>query len=114
MLSLGDNLVYYGWDLSHSSPKVRQGKPAEENRFFTSAADGPMPALTLDLARKANIARLGSTVLLFYPKQTEDLFWILEKQYSGDRETNDIRATVFTVVRDGKKFAFEVIDQKYF
>ena len=109
-----DNLVHYGYDLSKISPEVKHRNPTDDNRFYTTAADGPMPALTMNLARKADIARLGSTVLLFYPKKVEDTLWILEKQYSGDRNANDIRETVFTIVREGNAFKFEVVDQKYF
>ena len=38
----------------------------------------------------------------------------MERTYSEDRDVNTIRETVFTVVRNGKEFAFKVIDQKYF
>lgn len=109
-----DNMVHYASNLSSNTAEVRQGEPTADNRFYTSAADGPMPALTMDLARNADIARLGSIVLMFYPKPVEERLWILEKEYSGDRDTNDIRQTVFTVVRDGNAFDFKVIDQKYF
>ncbi len=73
-----------------------------------------MPALTMDLARKANVARFGPVVLLFYPFEVESVLWTMERTYSGTRDVNTIRETVFTVVRDGKEFTFEVIDQKYF
>ena len=45
-----DNLVHYAYDLSGAAPKIKQASPREETRGYTSAADGPMPTLTMDLA----------------------------------------------------------------
>lgn len=109
-----DNLVHYGYDLSSSTPKVKTGEPTKESRGYTSAADGPMPALTMDFARKADVARFGPVVLLFYPFDVESVLWTMERAYSKSRDVNTIRETVFTVVRDGNAFTFKVIDQKYF
>ncbi len=109
-----DNLVHYAYEVSQGAPKVREGDPKEEKRGYTSAADGPMPALTMQLARKANIASQGPVVLLFYPFEVESILWTVENKYSGDRDVNTIRETVFTVTRQGNGYQFEVIDQKYF
>lgn len=108
-----DNLVHYASEVS-TTPKQRSEKPGKETRGYTSAADGPMPALTNRLARKADIARHGTIVLLFYPFELESVLWTLEKKYSEDRDVNTIRETVFTVVPDRDQFTFEVLDQKYF
>lgn len=109
-----DNQVHYGYDFSQAAPKVKSAAPTDETRGYTSAADGPMPALTMELARKADIARFGPIVLLFYPFEVESVLWTLEKEYTGGRDANDIRETIFTVIRDGKEFKFEVVDVKYF
>jgi hypothetical protein len=109
-----DNLVHYASTLSAAAPQIRTAEPTKENRGYTSAADGPMPALTDDLARKADIARLGDVVLLFYPFEVESILWTMENKYSKGRDVNTIRETVFTVTRDGDNFGFEIIDQKYF
>jgi hypothetical protein len=109
-----DNQVHYAFELSSSTPQTRSGDPVRENRGYTSAADGPMPSLTNDLARKADIARLGNVVLLFYPFEVESILWTMENKHSEGRDVNTIRETVFTVTRDGKSFGFEIIDQKYF
>ncbi len=109
-----DNLVHYAYDLSSPAPKVKTGDPVKESRGFTSAADGPMPALTMNLARKADVARFGPVVLLFYPFDVESVLWTMERAYSEARDVNTIRETVFTVERDGSGFTFSVIDQKYF
>jgi hypothetical protein len=108
-----DNLVHYASNLS-GAIQVRSGKPTEDSRGWTSAADGPMPTLTVQLARKADIAKLGNIVLLFYPFEVESILWTLENQYSQGRDVNTIRETVFTVVPNGSDFEFKVIDQSYF
>ena len=109
-----DNRVHYAFDISSSSPKSRTGDPKQERRGYTSAADGPMPQLTMQLARKADIARHGSIVVLFYPFEVESILWTAERKYAGDRDVNSIRETVFTVTRDRSNYGFEVIGQKYF
>lgn len=109
-----DNLVHYGSDFTQSVPKVKTGEPVKETRGYTSAADGPMPSLTMDMARKADVAKNGTIVLLFYPFEVESVLWTLENKYSGGRDVNTIRETVFTVVREGKDFKFEVLEQRYF
>ena len=40
--------------------------------------------------------------------------WDLERKYSGGRDANDFRETVFAVVREGARFKFEVIESKIF
>ncbi len=109
-----DNQVHYAYEIGSSLPKTRTGFSKKETRGYTSAADGPMPRLTMLLARKADIARHGSIVLLFYPFDVESILWTLEKKFSGDRDVNSIRETVFTVTRERDKFGFQVTDQKYF
>lgn len=109
-----DNLVHYASGLSQSPPQLRTGEPVRENRGYTSAADGPMPSLTNDLARKADIAKLGNVVLLFYPFEVESILWTMENQYSKGKDVNSIRETTFTVTRNGSQFGFEIADQKYF
>lgn len=109
-----DNLVHYGFNFSQGAPQSREGEPLKETRGHTSAADGPMPSLTEQLARKAGIAQFGNIVLLFYPFEVESVLWAMENKYSDGRDVNTIRETVFTVTRDGSSFGFEIIDQKYF
>ena len=112
-----DNLVHCAYEISSSSPKSRTSDPKKETRGYTSAADGPMPSLTNQLARKADVARHGSVVLLFYPFEVESILYTLEKQFAEKRDVTDVNAlreTVFTVVKERNKYTFQVIDQKYF
>jgi hypothetical protein len=109
-----DNMVHYAFNLSNEIPSNRAEPPTKETRGYTSAADGPMPKLTMQLARKANIASQGEIVLLFYPFEVESILWNMEKLHAEDRDANSIRETVFTVVGGRKGFTFEIVDQKYF
>jgi hypothetical protein len=109
-----DNLVHYAFNFSRGTPQTRSAEPTKESRGYTSAADGPMPTLTDQLARKADIAKLGNVVLLFYPFDVESVLWTMENQRAQGRNVNTIRETVFTVTRDGNGFGFEIIDQKFF
>ena len=109
-----DNQVHYAYELSGSAAKSRVGDPLQEKRGYTSAADGPMPALTMDLARQANVAQFGEIIVLFYPREVEAALWRMEREYSEARDVNSIRETVFTVELSGGAFSFKVIDQKYF
>jgi len=112
-----DNQVHFAFDLSNNSPQSRSGDPRTETRGYTSAADGPMPSLTNRLARKADIARHGTVVLLFYPFEVESLLYTLEKKYALKHNVNDVnmlRETIFTVLPDRSKYTFQVIGQKYF
>lgn len=109
-----DNLVHYGFNFSQGTPQTREAIPTKETRGYTSAADGPMPTLTEQLARKAGLAQFGNIVLLFYPFEVESALWTMENKYSDGRDVNTIRETIFTVTRDGSNFGFEIIDQKYF
>ena len=112
-----DNLVHIAYDFL-GSPKVESVPPLD---YFTWGrtlpADGPMPQLTMQLARQADIARHGSIALLFCPFGVEEVLHTLEKDYAKKRNVTDVnklRETVFTVIRSGSKYEFQVLDQKYF
>ncbi len=109
-----DNQVHYAYEFSKGVPKTRAGAPKADQRGYTSAADGPMPTLTNALARKADVTKHGSIVLLFYPKAVEDLLWTIEQKHADGRDVNSIRQTVFTVEREGSGYQFKVLSQKYF
>ncbi len=83
-----------------------------------SPTDGPMPQLTMQLARKANIASQGPTVVLFCPfDKVEAVLYTLEKDYAKKNNVDDVnrlRETIFTVVKERNQYTFQVIDQKYF
>lgn len=110
-----NNVVYYASNLSSDTPRTRTNPdPKSEQRGYTSAADGPMPELTVQLARKANISRHGTITLLFYSFDVENTLYQLEQEQAGNRNVNTIRETVFVVVRDGQDYGFQVVEQKFF
>jgi len=112
-----DNLVHFAYEISSNAPKSRTGEPAKETRGYTSAADGPMPTLTIQLARKADIARHGTVVLLFYPFEVESMLYLAEQTYANSHDVHDVnklRETVFTVTKERNKYLFQVVDQSYF
>jgi hypothetical protein len=110
-----DNKVHVAYGFAAGSPRVESAEPLEYAAWGqTVPVDGPMPALTNDLARKADIAKEGRYALLFFPFDVERLLWTLENRYNKTGDVNKIRETVFTVQRERDGYAFQVIDQKYF
>jgi len=110
-----DNKVHVAWGFKGGSPQVEAAEPKAYNAWGqTLPADGPMPALTQQLARQANIMQFGRIALLFYPFEVEALLYTLEKEWNKSGDANKIRETVFTVVQSGGEYQFKVIDQKYF
>lgn len=115
-----DNQVHVAYDFTSGTAKTESAKPLDYGGWGqTLPADGPMPALTKDLARKAGTLQRGPIALLFYPREVEQLLYTLEKNRMEasslkKHDPNKIRETMFTVLYDGEKFRFEVVDQKYF
>ncbi|HYO23611.1 MAG TPA: hypothetical protein VEQ85_01545 [Lacipirellulaceae bacterium] len=110
-----DNLVHVAWNFVGGNPTVEAKPPSDYAAMGqTIPSDGPMPALTRQLAQQAGIMPLGRIALLFYPMQVESLLWTLEKERNKSGDANKIRETVFTVTKDASGYNFAVVDQKYF
>ena len=109
-----DNRVHYAHGFSSGKPATYDGDPKRDKRGYAAPTDGPMPRLTMQLARKAGIARHGSILLLFYPFEVESILWTLEKDYAQGKDVNSIQQTIFTVIRDNDRYHFEILEQKYF
>ena len=110
-----DNQVHVAYDFGSGTAKTESAKPLDYAGWGqTLPADGPMPALTKDLARKAGILQRGPITLLFYPFEVEALLYNMEKAKNKFDDPNKIRETTFTVVQDSDGYKFEVVDQKYF
>ena len=111
-----DNKVHVASGFSSADKlQVEAVEPAKYAAWGqTVPADGPMPALTANLARRAEILQFGRIALLFYPFEVESLLWNLEKENNKTGDANKIRETVFTVARDGDGFQFKVLEVKYF
>lgn len=110
-----DNQVHLAYDFTKASPSVEAADPQDYVAWGrTIPADGPMPALTRALALSSGVAKFGRITLLFFPFEVEAELYLLEDAKNPYNDPNRIRETVFTVVRAGAGFEFEVIDQKYF
>ncbi|RIK81658.1 MAG: hypothetical protein DCC67_08005 [Planctomycetota bacterium] len=116
-----DNKVHVAWSFASGDIQTEAKEPIDYNAWGqTLPADGPMPKLTRDLARKAGILQHGRIALLFYPFEVETLLWTMEQQKnpfkdaSGRPDANRVRETVFTVLSERGGFKFEIVDQKYF
>ncbi len=112
-----DNLVHLAYDFQ-AGPKVTSGTSKEYTSWgYTVPADGPMPTLAAQLARKADIARKGPIVLLFYPFEAESILYTIEKKYAAEQGVNDVnklRSTIFTVYKQDGKYQFDILSQQYF
>lgn len=109
-----DNKVHMAWNFT-GGVEVEAADPKAYNAWGqTLPTDGPMPALTQQLARDADVMRFGRIALLFYPFEVEAILYNLEKERNTSGDANKIRETVFTVVSSSDGYKFEVIDQKYF
>jgi hypothetical protein len=110
-----DNRVHVAWGFSKGSPQVESAEP---KAYFlwgqTVPVDGPMPKLTTDLARQADIMRYGAIALLLYPKPVEDLLWTLEQAKNPLKDPNRVRETVFTVIHENDGYKFHIVNQKLF
>jgi hypothetical protein len=110
-----DNKVHVVWDFTKGAAKTESVDPKNYNMWGqTIPADGPMPALTKDLARKSQILQRGPIALLFYPKAVEDRLWTIEQEFNKFKDPNKVRETVFTVIQASGGYKFQVVDQKYF
>lgn len=110
-----DNKVHVAWDFTQATPQTASAEPVEYGGWGqTAPADGPMPALAANLARKAGVFGRGTIILLFYPKAVEDLLWTLEQEKNALKDPNKVRETVFTVIPQSDGYRFEVVNQKYF
>jgi hypothetical protein len=110
-----DNLVHVAWSFAGGAPQTEAAEPKDYGTWGqTIPADGPMPQLTERLARSAGIMPFGRIALLFYPFEVEQLLYTMERERNPTDDANKIRETVFTVVRDGQEFKFQIVDQKYF
>lgn len=110
-----DNKVHIAWDFTQANAQTASADPLEYKAWGqTLPADGPMPALTANLARKAGIFGRGPITLLFYPQEVEAQLWTIEQANNKSKDPNKVRETVFTVIPQSDGYKFEVVDQKYF
>jgi len=110
-----DNQIHYAYNLSEEVPGVRVGAPADDLRLYMNSARGRFAALDLRLASRAGIAGLGRIILQFYPDEAAAILYRLEAEHAeaAGRKREDIRRTIFRVIRNGERFDFRVEQQFY-
>jgi hypothetical protein len=108
-----DNKVHYAYNFTRGRPQTREGAPLEEQRLYLNSSGTPLALLDQRLARDAGIARLGRIILQFFPPESAGILFALEQQAAGNRSLEEVRKTIFRVVRKGNDFEFSVEKQEY-
>jgi hypothetical protein len=110
-----DNKIHYAYNLSRKTPDVRDGDPASEQRLFMNSARGRFAPLDRQLVTRAKLAEKGRIVLQFYPTEAQAILNRLEQDraQAAGKKAEEIRRTVFRVVRNKDQFEFQVEDQSY-
>jgi hypothetical protein len=110
-----DNKIHYAYNLSQKVPAVRVGEPADEQRLFMNSARGRFAPLDRQLLARAKLADKGQIVLQFYPTEAQAILYRLEQDraQAAGKKPEEIRRTVFRVVRNNNQFEFQVDEQTY-
>jgi hypothetical protein len=110
-----DNKIHYAYNVSHKVPDIREGPPAEEQRLFMNSARGRFAPLDRQLLARAKLTDKGRIVLQFYPPETQAILYRLEQDraQAAGKKPEEIRRTVFRVVRNKNQFEFQVEEQTY-
>ncbi len=109
----GEPMVDYARKLSGSNPTRRQGKPADEKRRYLTWQRGKLQDADRELLARAGIETSGRLIVQFLPPALAEKLAGLEENYAGNRETHEIRKTVFGVVSQGGRPSFYVKQQTY-
>jgi hypothetical protein len=80
-----------------------------------NSAHGRFAPLDKQLVGRAKLADKGRIVLQFYPAETQAILYRLEQDRAdaAGKKPEDIRRTVFRVVRTNGKYEFQVGEQTY-
>jgi hypothetical protein len=110
-----DNKIHYANHLSQKTPDVREGAPADEQRLFMNSARGRFAPLDKQLLARAKLADKGKIILQFYPAEAQAILYRLEQERAeaAGKKPEEIRRTVFRVVRTKDGFEFQVDEQTY-
>ena len=110
-----DGRLIFIKDMSKASPTrrlVQTGK-GEDRLYMTWRGRSPRKQADAALFKKAGVLDAENAMLMhFYAPETEQLLARIESEYRN-RKSSEIRATYFTVRKDGRGFKFVVISQSY-
>ena len=84
-----------------------------EKRLYMSWQGGPRRLADQKLFQKAGIAAAGRPILHFYPKNTENMLALLEKN-AATKGVKQIRRTYFDAIETGNGYEFRVRKIIYF
>ena len=120
VLDPGTNKIYYAKNLTSPQPTTRSGSPQDEmrlRRFNFRAADQPLKAFEIQIARDAGIMKSRGVVLTFWPDEYKAQLYGLERERMNQHNIADrvqVKKTVFRFFRVGSEYDFEVQSQTYF
>lgn len=118
VLDRRNNKIYYAKHLTKSSPTIREGTPAAENKQarYRLLSAGTLQQIEVRMARKAGIMRPDAIILVFYSEQAADEFLAKEQAHlrkNGYDRLEDVARTVFQVTRVGQNFEITIEHQTY-
>ena len=86
---------------------------SQEKRLYMSWQGGPRKLADQKLFAKAGVNAEGRPILHFYPKNTENMLALLEKEASN-RDVLQVRRTYFDAIETGRGYEFRVRRVIYF
>ncbi len=112
MATVINNQMEYVSQFSSPNPRRRTSSGRGDDRLYFLWQGAGRKASDITLMKKGGIdvGREGA-IFQFYPKGVEDQLAQLEVRYKG-RQPAEIRMSRFTVVPQGRGYAFQVIDQQ--
>ncbi len=106
-----DNRVYYAFQLSQPTPNTRVGDPRDETRVRFTWLDGPLRRADQRLLTRAGFSPKRRPILQCIPDALAADLLRLEREFSGGKDTSEIRRTTVSVVEDGSGgYRMEVVD----
>ena len=109
-----DGTLTFVSSLAASRPMVRTVSDGSmEKRLYMSWQGGPRKVADKQLLQKAGVDASVGEVLHFYPKNTENLLALLEKQ-ATNRPTAEIRRTYYDAITKRGGYEFRVRKQIFF
>jgi hypothetical protein len=105
----GDNVIYLS-GFSAGIPKKREGKRAEEKRYFFVWQGGELKQADLEFFRRARVSTEGGRIFVFIPRDLEAKMIELEKAHQN-KTIAEIKKTTFKILPEGGSYTFKVVGQ---
>lgn len=105
----GQSHIDYAFHLAKPKPDRRQGTD-DSRLYFRWSREGATKEADLQLLQRAGIDAHDRILLKFIPAQLENQCALLERDFLRDKHLtlDQVRRTVFSVVRTGRGYAFRV------